>query len=126
MEWNSSMLKFSRSKIPLVLDENRLFLKPELESKGFKIITYPQGMTDEELIEEKLPGRIFVTNNPRDFIYAASQQDFSIIDTKLVTDDPKGLAEIINRAWVDFELRARHPAFILSLRQDGNHQIRDL
>jgi hypothetical protein len=72
---------------------------------------------------EDLPGRIFVTNNPRDFVYSASLLDYSIIDTTLVTKDPEGLASMIARAWVDYSLKAEHPAFYLKLRDDGKHEI---
>jgi len=78
---------------------------------------------DPEILAEDLPGRIFVTNNPRDFLYSASSLDFSIIETTHVTKDPQDLAEMIARAWFDYSLKAEHPAFLLVLRQNGRHEL---
>jgi hypothetical protein len=113
---DSPLLKtgLSRGKIPLFLDENLLNVKEPLQAKGFTVLTPKSRKLDPELLAEDLPGRIFVTNNPRDFLYSASLLDFSIIDTTHVTDDPQSLAEMIARAWVDYSLKAEHPAFLLS------------
>jgi hypothetical protein len=113
----------SRGKTPLFLDENLLNLKAPLQEKGFTVLTPKSGKLDPDLLAEDLPGRIFVTNNPRDFLYSASLLDFSIIDTTHVTDDPQSLAEVIARAWVDYSLKAEHPAFLLVLRQNGRHEL---
>jgi hypothetical protein len=34
------------------------------------------------------------------------------------------MAEIIARAWVDYSLKAEHPAFLLVLRQNGQHDFK--
>jgi hypothetical protein len=84
----------SRGKTPLFLDENLLNVKEPLEKKGFTVLTRKSGKLDPEILAEDLPGRIVLTNNPRDFVYSASLLDFSIIDTtyqqrpaELVSDD---------------------------------------
>jgi hypothetical protein len=118
-----SKLSFSRGKTPLVLDENLLSLKEPLEKKGFNVLVPRRGKTDADLITEDLPGRILVTNNPRDFVYSAALLDYSIIDTTLVTKDPEGLASMVARAWVDYSLKAEHPAFYLKLHDNGKHEI---
>ena len=87
------------------------------------MLTPKSGKLDPELLAEDLPGRIFVTNNLRDFVYSASLLDFSIIDTAHVTKDPQDLAEMIARAWFDYSLKAEHPAFLLVLRQNGRHEL---
>ena len=45
-------------------------------------------------------------------------------DTADVTKDPQSMAEIIARAWVDYSLKAEHPAFLLVLRQNGRHDLK--
>jgi hypothetical protein len=121
----SPLLKtgLSRGKVPLFLDANLLHVKAPLVKKGFTVLTQKLGKLDQEMLAEDLPGRIFVTNNPRDFLYSASLLDFSIIDTTHVTQDPQNLAEMIARAWVDYSLKAEHPAFLLVLRQNGRHEL---
>ncbi len=116
-------LALSRGKTPLVIDENLTALKQPLEKKGFNVLMPHPGKSDAEIMAEDLPGRIFVTNNPKDFAYSASLLDFSIIDTTQVNKDPDLLAEMIARAWVDYSLKAEHPAFYLRLRQNGRHEI---
>jgi hypothetical protein len=122
---DSPLLKtgLSRGKPPLFLDENLLNLKAPLQEKGFTVLTPKSGKLDPEILAEDLPGRIFVTNNPRDFLYSASLLDFSIIDTTHVTEDPQNLAEMIARAWVDYSLKAEHPAFLRVLKQNGRHEL---
>jgi len=118
-----SKLAPSRGKIPLVLDVGLLSLKLPLQKKGFNVIVPRLGKLDPDLMAEDLPGRIFVTNNPRDLVYSASLLDYSIIDATLVTNDPEGLASMIACAWVDYSLKAEHPAFYLKLRENGKHEI---
>jgi hypothetical protein len=122
---DSPLLKtgLSRGKIPLFLDENLLNVKEPLQAKGFTVLTPKSRKLDPELLAEDLPGRIFVTNNPRDFLYSASSLDFSIIDTTHVSKDPQTLADIIAHAWVDYSLKAEHPAFLLVLKQNGRHEL---
>jgi hypothetical protein len=110
----------SRGRVPLFLDEYLLNVKAPLQVKGFTVLTPKSGKLDPE---QDLPGRIFVTNNLRDFLYSASLLDFSIIDTTHVTKDPQSLAEMIARAWVDYSLKAEHPAFLLVLKQNGRHEL---
>jgi hypothetical protein len=113
----------SRGKAPLFLDENLLNLKAPLQEKGFTVLTPKSGKLNPELLSEDLPGRIFVTNNLRDFLYSASLLDFSIVNTTQVTEDPQSLAEMIARAWVDYSLKAEHPSFLLVLKQNGRHEL---
>jgi hypothetical protein len=81
----------SRGKTPLFLDENLLNVKAPLQEKGFYCTDPKVGEARPWPSCEDLPGRIFVTNNPRDFPYSASF-DFSIIDATHVPEDPQNLA----------------------------------
>ncbi len=116
-------LTLNRGKTPIFLDENLLALREPLEKKGFNVLVPRSGKTDEDILTEDLPGRIFVTNNPRDFLYSASQLDFSIVDTTHVSKDPQTLADLIARSWVDYSLKAEHPAFYLVLQPNGRHEL---
>jgi len=107
---SSGALASGRGRIPLVLDQDLLSLKGPLEKRGFNTLTPKAHKPDAEIMTEDLPGRIFVTNSPKDFIYSASLLDYS-------------LADMIGRAWVDYSLKAEHPAFYLVLRQNGRHEI---
>ena len=120
---SSGALASGRGRIPLVLDQDLLSLKGPLEKRGFNTLTPKAHKPDAEIMTEDLPGRIFVTNSPKDFIYSASLLDYSIIDTTHVNKDPQSLADMIGRAWVDYSLKAEHPAFYLVLRQNGRHEI---
>jgi hypothetical protein len=100
-----------RGRPPLFLDGNLLAVKGSLEAKGFTVLAAKSGKSDPELLAEDLPGRVFVTNNPRDFIYSVSLMDFSIIDISHVSKDPQALANVIDRAWVDYSLKAEHRLF---------------
>jgi hypothetical protein len=113
----------SRGKTPLFLDENLLALKEPLEKRGFTVLVPQSGKKDSDILAEDLPGRIFVTNNPRDFIYSASLLDFSIIDTTAVSEDPQILADMVAHAWVDHSLKALHPAFYLKLKPKCRHEL---
>ena len=113
----------SRGKTPIFLDENLLALREALEKKGFNVLVPRSGKRDEEIMTEDLPGRIFVTNNPRDFLYSASQLDFSIIDTTHVSKDPQSLTDLIARSWVDYSLKGEHPGFYLVLEPNGRHEL---
>ena len=113
----------SRGKTPLFLDENLLALREPLEKKGFNVLVPRSGKKDGDILAEDLPGRIFITNNPRDFLYSAAQLDFSIVDTTHVSKDPQTLAEIIARSWVDYSLKGEHPAFYLVLQPNGRHEL---
>ncbi len=113
----------SRGKTPFFLDGNLLAIQVPLERKGFNVLVPRSGKRDEDLMAEDLPGRIFITNNPRDFLYSASQLDFSIIDTTHVSKDPQSLAEMIARSWVDYSLKGEHPAFYLVLQPNGRHEL---
>jgi hypothetical protein len=112
----------SRGRVPLFLDENLVSVKHPLEQKGFVVLVPKSGKPSPDLAEY-LPGRIFVTDNPRDLVYSAALLDFSIIDTADVTKEPQGLADVIARAWVDYNLKAEHPAFLLVLKLDGRHEL---
>ena len=119
----SAPLPLSRGKTPLFLDENLLALREPLEKRGFNVLVPRSGKKDREILAEDLPGRIFITNNPRDFLYSAAQLDFSIVDTTHVSKDPHSLAEMIARSWVDYSLKGEHPAFYLVLQPNGRHQL---
>jgi hypothetical protein len=113
-----SKLALSRGKIPLVLDWDLLSLKQPLQKKGFNVIVPRLGKLDPDMMAEDLPGRIFVTNNPRDLAYSASLLDYSIIDATLVTNDPERLASMIARAWVDCSLKSEHPALLSQVARE--------
>jgi hypothetical protein len=99
-------------------------LRSPWRRRGLRCSTQTLESLTRTLLPEDLPGRIFVTNNPPSFHYSASLLDFSTTETADVTKDPQSMAEIIARAWVDYSLKAEHPAFLLVLRQNGRHDLK--
>ena len=123
MTFTATLLqKQGMSRGRLVVDENLLKLAPELQKRRFVVFVPKQGMHDEEIKHQLLSGRVLITNNPDDFRYDVPIMEFSMIDTTGVNKDSVFLAEMISRAWIDFELGSKHH-FILKLQPDGKHQL---
>jgi len=114
--------KFAMARGVLVLDENLYDLVEELEKRRFKVKLVLTGTPDEQIIDT-LTHRIFVTNNPRDFVKQAPIEEFSIIDTTHTSKDAVTLATQISDAFIELELRSKQP-FLLTLRRDGKSTLK--
>jgi hypothetical protein len=101
----------------LILNENTLFLQEPLEKRNFRVYTVKRGMKNEQ-IAPLLAHRIFVTNNPKDFLSAAAIYEFSMIDTSNAYQDPTSLAEEVSEAWIAMKLKGKQP-FVLRLNRGG-------
>jgi hypothetical protein len=70
-----------RSKLTLHLDENLLTLEQPLRLFNLKVITYPSGLADDQIIKN-LSGDTLITNNVKDFKKHMVINDFDIIDVR--------------------------------------------
>jgi hypothetical protein len=100
--------RYARSRAVLVLDKDLQHLKKELEMRRFKVKVLEPGTTLDRLIDI-LAHRIFVADDPKDFVEAAAIEEFSIIDTKTFPKDSSVLADQISQAFVDLELTSKQP-----------------
>lgn len=109
----------------VVVDENLESLAPYLQAKKIKTIVPPKGTSDEHIQEKYLPGRIFITNNTKDFVEGIIEQEYGIISTESMNSkDSVGLADTISKAIMKFKLWSLKHGFILKLMNDGKHTLK--
>jgi hypothetical protein len=105
----------------LVLDENLFSLSEELKKKKIRILKVLPGTEDKQIKEHSLSGRIFVTNNSKDFKDDAGRLEYGIISTEgIKLKDPKTLAQIISDEIIKNQLWSKEKGFILYLRDKGS------
>jgi hypothetical protein len=111
----------------LVLDENLLSLKQALEEYNIRIIPVISGKSDQYIKEHSLPGRIFITNNAKDFKEDARSFEYGIISTENIKfKDPKSLAEKIHNEIIKNKLWSKTKGFILTLKDGERSTFREL
>jgi hypothetical protein len=112
------LIKQAMARGFLVLDENLENLEQELIKRNIKIVKVKKGLKDPFIKENILPGRIFVTNNSKDFIDDASSYQYGIIATeKIKFKDPKNLAKKISDEIIKNKLWSKPYGFILELSE---------
>jgi len=110
----------------LVLDENLFSLDRALEKKNIRIIKVRPGTKDKD-IEYSLSGRIFVTNNSKDFVDGAKSLEYGIISTENIkSKDPKYLSDLISKEIIKNKLWSKLNGFILTLRDNGKSSFKEL
>lgn len=120
-----------RSKITLVIDENLLVLKSAMESYGFKVLSFRQGLQDPEIIPN-LTGRAILTANSKDFLIDAVVHDFDVIaveNIKFIDDDKtrkNGTASKIASAIRESGLMTIRGNYLLTVLDDGKWKIKEL
>jgi len=111
----------------IVLDENLENLKESLEEKNIRIITVPKGMKDSKIKKDYLSRRLFITNNPKDFIDDASSYEYGIISTKKIKfKDESFLVPLISKALSKHKLWSKQHGFIIELDEKGKDKIKNL
>jgi hypothetical protein len=111
----------------LVLDENLLSLSEELKKKKIRILKILPGTDDEDIKEHSLSGRIFVTNNSKDFVRDAGRLEYGIISTENIkSKDAKNLAQLISDEIIKNQLWSKEKGFILYLRDNGMTTFKNL
>lgn len=112
----NEIVKISMSRGFVVLDEDLEHIADELRSKNIHVINVEKGSKDEDIQKKILPGRIFITNNSKDFLHAAIEYEFGIIATENVkTKDAKILADKISKEISKNSLWSLKSGFLLKL-----------
>ncbi|MDD5511497.1 MAG: hypothetical protein PHI12_11915 [Dehalococcoidales bacterium] len=120
------MFRTGMSKGTLYLDENVLDLERFLVERNFRVRRVPPGMPDDQIIQDLLTDRIFITKNPRDFLFAALDYEFGLIGvTDAAMSDPAGVASVISKVHARLSLKTRIP-FSLTVGAGGRTQFREL
>jgi len=120
-----------RSNFTLVLDENLYVLYEALRDSGFKVLKYPKGLKDSDLVPF-LTNKILITNNSKDFVIDALVHDFDIIATESIKfiDDKKDrkneLAIKIASAIRESNISLRRGNWIMNLKNDGTYNLKEL
>jgi hypothetical protein len=65
-------------KIWLLVDENLSVLVPAFKDAGFRVLTPPQGMLDDD-VKEMAEGTLIITKNSKDFIDDAVSFDYDVV-----------------------------------------------
>ena len=122
-----SLIKEAMSRGKVVLDEKLQDISNELRNRNIIVIMPMAGMKDEDIKEKMLAGRLFITNNSKDFVDDASSYEYGIVSTeKIKFKDPKKLAKMISDAIIKFKLWAQTEPFVLVLHEDGKHLMKSL
>jgi hypothetical protein len=112
-----------RWRAVLVVPSHLAELGASLKRKNYHIIVLPDVPLDQEQKDCWLPGRTLVTDQPEELKYDVPVLEFSVIDISGVeTNDAAAIADMISRAWTKLRLKTEG-WFVLTLRQDGEHQI---
>ena len=124
--------KVSMSLGTLVVDENLRQLIQPLGALNIKVVSPPQGMSDEDIKSAILSHRIIVTKNAKDFIDDASIHEYGIIaleDLGFIDHTQDGTnttARIVSKAIQKYSLWSKAHGFILILKPSGKHLFRNL
>jgi hypothetical protein len=111
----------------VVLDENLANLAEGLRNHNIHVISVPKKMDDEEIKRVYLTRRLFITNNPVDFIDDASSYEYGIISTrKIKYKGEDRLVPLISRALTKHKLWSQTYGFIIELDDDGDGEIKPL
>ena len=113
--------RFSMTRGIVVLDENLENIAESLREKNLRVLNILSGMSDELIKQTVLSGRIFITNNSKDFIKDARSLEYGIISTEAVKDKtPENLSFLISRAIIEHSLWSKKHSFIVKLTDSEN------
>jgi len=122
-----TVVRQGMSKGTLWLDESVFNLEPFLGSRNFRVRRVPTRTPDDDVIQDLLTNRIFVTKNPKHFLLAAFDFEFGLIGvTDAAMADPAKVAVTISRAYSKRSLRTYPIPFQLTIMAGGKTQFREL
>jgi len=111
----------------VVLDENLADLAEGLRNHNIHVFTVPAKMSDDEIKRVYLTRRLFITNNPKDFIHDASSFEYGIISTQKIKYKRKeSLVPLISVAISKHDLWSQQYGFIIELNDKGKGEIKPL
>lgn len=117
----------------IVVDEKLCgLLGSALKDANIKIVT-TAGWSEPDIKEQLLPHRIVVTTNPAAFVDDAPVYEYGVIALDgLATIDPSPAystnrtVQLLSKAISQHGLWAKGARFLLELRDDGNHVLKEL
>ena len=115
----------------VVLDENLWQLLKGLKDTGIRVIIPESGKSDKFIAEQILPNRTFITRNTKDFLAYALGNEIGIISLEgLSFIDPTPNAsnttvQILSKAIIEFSLWSRSSGFLLELKDNGKHILKE-
>jgi len=116
------IIKEAMARGRVVLDENLESLASELRNRNIIVYLPIKGMSDDDIKSTMLGGRLFITNNSKDFIDDASSYEYGIISTeKIKFKDDKKLSKMISDAIIKHSLWSQNEPFLLTLRENKKH-----
>jgi hypothetical protein len=125
-------LRISMARGVLILDENVQVLKPALKELNIRVIVPKAGLSDDDIKEDLLPQRIFVTKNTTDFEDDVAAYEYGLVSLDALTfidPQPSGknaTAKMISSALSKFDAWSRRHGFILRLKPDGKHTFEEV
>jgi len=121
-------MMMARGKI--VVDENVSQLVPALKGMNFYVSIPKSGTPDEEMLNDLLFGRIFVTRNTKDFLKYAPMFNIGIISLEGLDfiDDEKDPTKnrttaLISEAIMQYKLWSKNDGFLLELKKNEKHKF---
>lgn len=122
------------ARTTLVVDENLAGgLSEALKGANFHVINAPKGMLDIDIKTTLLAHRILVTNNTQDFLADAPVLDYGIIGLEALRYIDREreygknqTAQLISTAVSEHNLISKRSGYVLMLKPDGRHVLRDL
>lgn len=129
---DADLAEFSKQGyFTILLDENLRVLEAGLEDDGFKVVTPPQGLTDEEF-KRKARGWAILTKNSNDFVDDAVRHDYDVIgleDIKFrdarqdrTNDTVRKISTAVRRS----QIGTRKGNFRLKIRDKGSYHLEQL
>ncbi|MBV9398831.1 MAG: hypothetical protein JO062_12685 [Bryobacterales bacterium] len=115
----------------VLLDEKLRALESALEDDGFKVVTPPQGRTDEAL-KRMARGWAILTKNSQDFVEDAVRHDYDVIgieDVRFVDSKPDRTNETVRKisaAVRRSRLGTRRGNYWLRVRDNGSYHLQQL
>lgn len=121
-------VRTAMARMSLLIDENVNYLLPALQGANFKCVTPKAGMSDEDIQEQMLPGRVLITNNTKDFIDGIPVHDYGVIGLEALrfidpspTYKDNQTVRMISKAISDHKIVSNRSGFVLMLHPDGHH-----
>ncbi len=117
----------------VVLDENLSQLAEPLRSINIHVVMPPKGMSDFDIISTILFSRIFITRNTQDFYEDIDTFQIGLISIeglKFVDKEKDGrknkTVKAIHRVIVDKKLWSKKHGFLLEMKENGKHVLKNM
>lgn len=131
--YQAGTVRVGAARATLVVDEDVECLVSALKEANFRVLSPKAGLKDFDIRETLLSHRILVTRNTPDFLADAPVLDYGIIglDALSFVDREHDYgnnqtAQLISKAVSELDLVSKRSGYVLVLKPDGRHVLRDL